>query len=430
MPAQKQKKSPINTLAGQAAAKRSLLALTGSALALPNIPTTADAATLPERSFSLQLSTYQETDLSASKARTFAQTNSRYSIPLLLTKTTFPIADDLAVSLDFGHERMSGASPWYVAPDFDGDGDLIVDDQGKPVPKVRLTGATIEDARTDVGATLHYYLPNARIDSSVRISTEEDYQAITGGLGVAIETDDKMRTWETSISVSGDTIEAVDADIYTDRPEGKRRKGSFSVYGGFTNILDKYSTFQTGVGFKMHTGYLTDAYKQVAFFDEVSLGVNSEHESRPDDRILMTWVARYRRYSEDLKGTLHLDYRLYDDNWGLTSHTVDTAWYRDLNETLQLIPSLRLYMQSEANFYEPYFSGTPDDFNFYSSDYRLSSYGALSVGIKLIKRFETSSVSFDVESYHSSDQLGLGSGEASPAIVDFYTVSLGFTTQY
>ncbi len=423
-------------------ASPSLLALTGSALALPNLPTVSDvaeAATMPERSLALQVSRYSEMDLSGSDLHTLPGADiggvtERYSIPVLMLNATLPKSERLAYTVNLSYERMSGASPWYITPKVNDSANIVLDDEGRPVPVVRMTGATIEDQRTDFSLTTHYYLPDARIDATGRFSIEDDYRALSAGLGVALDFNDQLTTVEGSMSVSSDTIEAVEPGTFQDRPQDKEYKGTFSLYGGITQVMNRVSTLQTGLGFKVHSGYLTDAYKQVAFYDDDSATPSSPitwaHENRPTDRHQTTWVLRYRRYSEAWRGTFHTDYRFYHDNWGVNSHTFDTAWYRDLGATMQLVPSIRLYLQSEADFYQAIYDGVEADFEHYSSDYRLSSYGAITLRLKLIKRFGTSTLTAEFEHYNSDDSLGIGGGEGNPALVDFNIVSFGYESLF
>ena len=49
--------------------------------------------------------------------------------------------------------------------------------------------------------------------------------------------------------------------------------------------------------------------------------------------------------------------------------------------SFRLIPSLRYYTQSQADFYAPYYISERSD-GYYSSDYRLSPYGALAWRVK------------------------------------------------
>jgi len=125
-----------------------------------------------------------------------------------------------------------------------------------------------------------------------------------------------------------------------------------------------------------------------------------------------------------------LDYRLYDDDWKIKSHTVTTSLYKTINDKWQVIPEFRYYSQSSAFFYAPYYNGTRAD-GFHSSDYRLSPYGAFSVRLKVTHTNGDAKYSFSLEKYRSSGSLALKSVIIeNPALVDFMVITLGIDYQF
>ena len=87
------------------------------------------------------------------------------------------------------------------------------------------------------------------------------------------------------------------------------------------------------------------------------------------------------------------------------------------------MPSLRYYQQDAADFFTP-----ASDFlqasDFNSADFRLSSYGALSAGLKLNARVGKYTLVLSGERYKADAGLG-GSGASSPGIIDFTRLSAG-----
>ncbi len=71
------------------------------------------------------------------------------------------------------------------------------------------------------------------------------------------------------------------------------------------------------------TGFLSDPYKR-AYIESIG---DTVPDSRPGDRKQFTWLTKYRHHVSILDGTLHVDYRLYVDDWSVNSHTFDVAWY-------------------------------------------------------------------------------------------------------
>jgi hypothetical protein len=87
---------------------------------------------------------------------------------------------------------------------------------------------------------------------------------------------------------------------------------------------------------------------------------------------------------------------MHVDDWGINSHTFDLAWYQSLPFGFQIVPSFRYYSQSQADFYEVFYEDFTSD-GLYSSDYRLSPYGAISYRLKLTYTVEDLFGPVDVE---------------------------------
>jgi len=97
---------------------------------------------------------------------------------------------------------------------------------------------------------------------------------------------------------------------------------------------------------------------------------------------------------------------------------------------LQLIPSVRFYNQSQSYFYDVFYQQSRSD-SFYSTDYRLAEYGAITTGIKLVKTFDSWSITLSADQYSSGGGKGLANAEfENPALLDFKLISLGFDVRF
>ena len=122
---------------------------------------------------------------------------------------------------------------------------------------------------------------------------------------------------------------------------------------------------------------------------------------------------------------LHVDYRYAQDSWGVTSHTVEVAWYQQLGDGWQLVPSVRYYSQQQARFYAPFFLD-PGAHKFFTSDYRLGTFGAFSTSLNLRKRFGHWEFSTGLERYHGATDYALGGADAAvPAVVSYTRAFVG-----
>jgi hypothetical protein len=86
---------------------------------------------------------------------------------------------------------------------------------------------------------------------------------------------------------------------------------------------------------------------------------------------------------------------------------------------------MRYYSQTQADFYEPYYQAARSD-GYYSSDYRLSPYGALSFRVKLAETINNWTVGVSAERYISDKSYSLQKVDVeNPGLVDFTLFTFG-----
>jgi hypothetical protein len=115
-------------------------------------------------------------------------------------------------------------------------------------------------------------------------------------------------------------------------------------------------------------------------------------ENRPDERKKWTAFASINRSFPAAHGAAEASYRLFDDTFGTTAHTIEIAWFQKLGERFILRPAFRFYDQSAADFYRIDLTDTsivpperPDPAGpFYSADYRLSAFRSYTYGVKAV----------------------------------------------
>ncbi len=388
-------------------ASKALQALTAAAMSLPAYQTAA--ATRDETArVSVRTALYDEAELDSQQVA--STTTERYDIEIGQLRASTPLGERFSVALDVAYETMSGASPWFVQPDADG------------TPVQVMSGATIDDARTDLLLSVSQYSDSGRrVSVSVGQSTEDDYESQNLGIEVEWEDADKMTAYTLGGGYASDTITPTDAQTrFPSRPDHEDKQ-SLTLLGGVSRILGPKTVVQTALSVSYLDGYLSDPYKLVFVDDDL------RQDARPDGRWTGAWTTRLRRRFSHLGATAHLDYRLYGDDWNVVSHTVSLSWYQDIGERVTVTPNLRYYSQSQAFFYRPYFRSTRDD-NLYSSDYRLSPYGALTIGLAGEYRFDNLSLTGSIERYESSGDYALGSVVTeNPGLVDFTLLAVGLT---
>ena len=378
-------------------AHSTLMALTSSALLLPAYqPALADAP--PEYTeLGLRYSKYKEDDIGASNA--ISGRSERYDIDVAQFHLLAPVSDDWSVALDVQWEDMSGASPWFVGQSADGES------------KVIMSGASIEDTRTDVSVTTRYYFDRGNVGFNYTRSDEDDYESDAIALDAAVNSLDGLTTYSAAFSASADELEPTQGTTPTNTL--KDDKDIRSAWVGVSRIISKRAMLRFGLGYTYREGFLTDPYKLA--------------DQRPDQRREWTMSGGYRQFFLNANAALHADYRYFDDDWGVRSHTLDLAWHQNLGATTQLIPYLRYYTQGEADF----FSNQVDfGSRYYADDYRLSSFGAITLGLSLRKELGNWALSVAGERYQTDESWGLYSGEESPGLVDYWRYTFGLDYKF
>ena len=393
-----------------------LHALTSSALALPGLALRASAASAPtEVRTQYSFSRYAEDKLKSGKVDV-GNERSRYDIDIHQFRFETGLTDRLDIGVDLAHEAMSGATPWYVTPGPNG---------GDPVQV--MTQATIEERRTDALLASNLYLDRGKATLGAGVSLENDYLAINGSLGGERQLNEKNTTLSGGIGASVDRITPSDTNLFPERPK-EEDKQSYDVFIGLGQVLGRNTNIQSSLKYQHATGFLSDPYKR-AFVAGIP-----ETDERPDQRNQLSWLTRYRHHVTALDGSLHFDYKLYLDDWRMNSHTFELAWYQTLFDRIRLVPSLRYYSQSQADFYAPYYIGPRRD-GLRSSDYRLSPFGAYSWKLKAETRFQTWRFVWDAsvawERYTSDGDLALQSVDVeNPGLVSFNLFSVGLTARF
>ena len=348
---------------------------------------------------------FNEYDEDAFAPRPVIGSPERYGVISQQFQLATPVGTDAALSASATHEVMSGSSPWYVVP---GPGNQ---------PIQVMSGATIRDHRTAVSAAWTQGTGSSGGTTySASYSAERDYHATAVGIERSIPLSAAL-TLGIGGSFSHDLIEPTDAQLY-DRVQ-HAQKNTASLFGSLAWIIDRSSVLQTGIQINSEHGFLSDPYKLV------TVGAGTIHDLRPGQRDQMAWLVRYRHAFAGPDASLHLDFRYAQDSWGVTSQTLEAAWYQPLPARWQLVPALRYYSQHEARFYAPFFTD-PSVHNFYTSDYRLGTFGAFSASLNLRKRLGQWEFSGGVERYHGATDYALGgSDSAVPTVVSYTRAFIG-----
>ena len=378
---------------------KSLSPLAVLTIAATSLPAFADSQPV-ETSLSIGASNYKEADVP--QHLNLSGDIQRYDIDIQQFRLLTPVGRDWSLGLGVSRETMSGASPWAT----------VMGPDGKPT--LIMSGATIQDERTEVSLSGTQYFEDSSAALTLTRSEEDDYESNAVAVSGEWELSSGLTTLSAGLSYASDTIEPSDAIAFGRVLRDSRQSRSLSL--GVSQVLDRSSVVFAGLGATTHTGYLSDPYKL--------------RDIRPRKRFERALAVRYRRFLDNLRASLHVDYRYYTDDWRIASHTLHTSWYQNVGTSFQLVPNVRYYSQTNADFFR-----SVDDYSLpldidQSSDFRLAPYGALTVGLKGIVHFADWSVTISVDRYTASEEYGLKSGIEHPARLEFTLASVAFDFRF
>ncbi len=262
-------------------------------------------------------------------------------------------------------------------------------------------------------------------------SRESDYVSNGAALNTLTDFNDKNTSLLLGVSTTDDSIRVF---YQTDRV---KKRGLDTVIG-VNQLLDPNTSVSLNLTYSRSSGYHSDPYKIITKNTELLPGLFlplTFPENRPDLRTKWILFGSINHAVQKLDGALDGSYRLFTDSFGITSHTLTGTWLQKIGSHWVLVPSVRLYQQSAADFYHVSLSGTsivPGDKPnpagpFFSADYRLSELRSLTYGLKLVWN-PTDKIHLDL-AFDQYDMKGRDSVTSSSAFpkARILTVGVGMT---
>jgi hypothetical protein len=363
------------------------LALMAAALALP-LSTPVHAETAPENGIiSLKYLDYLDSQPGTDRIKVKASA----------LKVVAPISGEWSVGAGIVTDSISGASPAFHT--------------------FRITH--LRDFRRAADADVTRYFEHGSVTLAANISSESDYLSRGFALQGSLSSDDKNTTFTAGFDFNNDEINP-NTHIIRDQ-----KKHVSDFVAGVSQVLTPNDIVQLTLGYSDGSGYFSDSYKIL--------------DNRPNTRNNGTLVARWNHHLTSTNGTLRWNYRYYDDNWGIHSHTLGVEYVQPVAETWTITPLLRYYSQSAANFYIdadparlPFTPNPPEGAANFSLDQRLANFGAITYGLKLAKRLDEKwvvDVKFEQYTQRASLQI-FGNGSPNLGIFNARNFQLGLARQF
>ncbi|EAR09043.1 DUF3570 domain-containing protein [Reinekea blandensis] len=411
--------------------------LTASALAIPGMASSVAAAGPAQSEASYRYTYYTEDDSPAARDDAgIAQ--ERYTIQVHQFHLLMPVKDKYSVTVESSFEHMAGASPVYTYVP-----------EGEEEVYTHFAGAS-KELRYDLTAAGRVYGATTEAGAAAYFSIERDYIALNAGIDGAAQINDQMTTLSGGLSFGYDwmsptTLRDEGSEDQAANEPGRyyandESKWQVSVSEGIGQIINMNLVVQGNATFTYKKGYLSDPYRDCPHAESVPCDI------RPSTRSVGTLSLGARRFLPDLNAAVHADYRLFLDSWGIASSTIDLDYYQNWapnwsfftnnGVNIQVVPGLRYYVQTSAYFYEvpdlnendPFY--TVDTTTFYSSDPRLSHYGALAAKLRVNADFRNFTLNTYAERYAANPAYGFNFDEEAPGLPGFWRFGTGLDYRF
>lgn len=238
-------------------------------------------------------------------------------------------------------------------------------------------------------ASHHRLSPTESFDWHAGLSFEYDYLSIGAGAGYATTTPSTAVTDAYGLNLYFDTVDVIRFDGTQDEGTDTR----LTLTGTWTRSqpLSRYWSGDLSTLLTVQSGFLETPYNAVVLEDPaLAPNPNLDNNARgieiteelPDTRIRAAVSPVARRWLSE-RSALELGGRLYADDWGIVSATLEPRFYYDLDPgQLRMRLRYRYYNQTEADDFGETFlqaAGTPE---FRTQDSDLGAFDSHTFGIR------------------------------------------------
>ncbi len=238
---------------------------------------------------------------------------------------------------------------------------------------------------------------------SYYLSSESDYLAQQVGGRWNRDNHDQTRNVSFGSSFSWDQIDPLSDD---DTRQGPAHKTTIHGNAVMTDVLSPTTIVRYGLEYNLVNGLQHNPYRNVY------AGGTNVAERHPDHRQRRDAFVRLSHALPD-RSSLKLSYRLYNDDWGVTSHELGTRLSQYITSGLSVRWEYRWYTQHAATFYRDVYTDVNGIDGYRTGDYRLGKLASHLFGGSLRADLDTLtpdhtflrklSLWFDVERYFNSN---------------------------
>lgn len=211
------------------------------------------------------------------------------------------------------------------------------------------TAATmrVDEQRDELNLGIDRRIEDFLVRGGYRFSVEPDYESHGGVLAGSADFADHNTTLELRLSAQYDAIGRSGDELF------RREQTLVGTRLTWTQVIDPEMLIQGAYELIHVRGFQSSPYRFVGIGGDGRCGGTAQWcvpETHPNARIRHAIVARARRALGDAL-SVHADYRLYADDWGLWANTaaLQINWVHDAHGLLAL--RYRMHNQTAASFY-------------------------------------------------------------------------------
>ncbi len=330
----------------------------------------------------------------------YDESDSRVSVSAPSLSISHDIGTDYNIKADFVHDAVSGATPTWRSDTGSGAssrGDSSSDYSygNQEFDEERNAGSILLTTRFDNRDELYTGIDYSRESDFDSKSVSVEYMHYT----------DSSHNQSVSVGASYAYNEILSYDYYDTGSGASQKETSSSINAeiGLSQVLDAKSSVKVAGFVISDDGYLNNPHASVIRNYKTS-NRRQAGDKRPDTRLAYGADVKYiRLLTDDL--SYQIGYRFYDDDWDISSHTINNDVYYKVTDNLTLGAGVRYYAQTEANFYnkeKDFFTNE----EFASSDERLSDFDALTYKASVDYKF-SDKVSFNLGGEFYTQSTGL-----------------------
>ena len=285
----------------------------------------------------------------------------------------------------------------------------------------------ITDLRNEYQVNYETQIPDGTLSLGVVTSDEKDYSSRAISAGGTREFFTKNTVVGFGFASGQDKIMATGNSNFLENMQNQ----SYSL--SLSQILSKNSLLQLLYDFRVENGFIASPYRKAKLISGTTISALDENHPRTRNRHAIG--VKYNIYKPEWKTSLATSYRLYQDSWGVFSHTIEERLTREYSRKFEVALSLRFYMQSKANFYQDYYHGDPGVF--YSGNNTLATYMSYGAGLRPAYNItEKMNLALKLEYFAQSFKDATDAGKLvtldddKPLAISAFVVGIGLTAKF